>query len=87
MQILLPGETPQPGATTGKTAGSSPTSVIVGEPYAVTVRLTDNWFNAVGFGAQGSGVKLATNDPYDPTNPDTKPIVRGPKPGDLHLNL
>ena len=86
MQILLPGETPQPGATTGKTAGSSPTSVIVGETYAVTVRLTDNWFNASRVRRSGERRQTRHQRSLRSDQSGYEPIVRG-RPGDLHLNL
>ena len=71
LQVLLPGDTPVPGdvAHLGKTG--SLTSTIAGENYLVTARLTDDYFNAIGNGAQGATLRLTTTDPYDPSDPDT----------------
>ncbi len=75
--ILAPGETASPGnlAGNGKT-GVVPSSATAGQNYTVVVRITDNWFNAVGNANFGSTIHLTTNDPYAPADSD-QPISAG----------
>ena len=69
-QILLPNETPDPGnlADGGKTG--TPTAAIAGENYPIAVRITDNWFNAVGNASQSAQIHLVTADPFAPSIAD-----------------
>lgn len=75
IQILLPNETAVPGdvAHQGKTT-AAPTPAIAGVGYPITVRLTDDSFNAVGQSA-AVGFALTTTDPYDSPDPDTSEFI------------
>ena len=65
LQILLPGETTEPGSVSGKTG--SPSAVSAGSTFTVTVNLTDAKFNLV---AGQPLVKIRTLDPDDPVRFD-----------------
>src|SRR5262245_65732571 len=45
LQVLLPGESPAPGTGSGKTG--TPRAQVVGVPFDITVRATDNTWNLV----------------------------------------
>jgi hypothetical protein len=45
LQVLLPGESPAPGTPSGKTG--TPRAQVVGVPFDITVRATDNTWNLV----------------------------------------
>ena len=42
--VILPGETADPGSSSGRTAGS-PTEQLAGSPFAVTVQCVDEYWN------------------------------------------
>ena len=74
IQILLPGDTAAPGTALGKVASAN--NATAGDTYNITVRLTDDYFNAVGNASQNSSLRLATTDPYDSTAPaDTDAVI------------
>src|SRR5262249_314830 len=70
IQTILPGETAQPGNTGVGGKNGTPTNTTAGEPYLITVNLTDNYFNAVGNTGANVSLRLTTPDPYDPSDPD-----------------
>jgi hypothetical protein len=70
LQILLPGQTAVPGNTASQGVTGSITPAVAGENYAITVRLTDAWYNAVGNTSGNTTIHLATTDPYAPSDAD-----------------
>jgi small nuclear ribonucleoprotein (snRNP)-like protein len=65
--ILLSGETMAPGTTLGKTGTIS--TATAGVDYPITVRLTDDYYNAVGNTLSAVDLRMTTTDPYDPSDP------------------
>ncbi len=60
LQVLLPGETAVPGSASGKIG--TPSGAAAGDNYAVSVNLTDNYFNTVPQATQPT-VRLLTMEP------------------------
>jgi len=58
LQIVLPGQTPVPATESGLTG--TPSSQIAGQPFAVNIYATDNWWNQT---SSDHRVRLTTTDP------------------------
>ncbi|MCB4757108.1 MAG: Ig-like domain-containing protein, partial [Elusimicrobia bacterium] len=66
--VIFPGQTAAPGTSRGKTGSIN--DATAGEDYAIKVRLTDNYFNAVGNPDSPVYLRLTTTDPYDAAQED-----------------
>ncbi|MEO0223494.1 MAG: hypothetical protein ABIL76_00175, partial [candidate division WOR-3 bacterium] len=73
LQLVLPGETAEPGHPEGKTGNVS--ALTAGTPFTVIVNLTDNFWNRVAL--DEPVVRIQTpNDPYD-VEPQTQTLQAG----------
>ncbi|MHA8071868.1 invasin domain 3-containing protein [Aquirufa ecclesiirivi] len=72
LQVLMPGETADPGSATGKTG--SPTSQVAGSNTTVTVNAVDAWWNKIT--ASTPTVVITTSDPND-THPSNAALTAG----------
>ena len=70
LQIILPGQTAVPGNVSSLGVSGSITPAVAGEPYIITVRLTDAWYNAVGNTLGNTTIHLVTTDPFAPSDGD-----------------
>src|SRR4029077_142808 len=63
LQLVLPGETPQPGTGAGLARGvtGTPNTVRAGDPFNVTLNITDGFWNPVT--TASSTVKIFSEDP------------------------
>lgn len=71
LQILVPGETADPGTTTGKTG--TPTAQTAATPFNVTVNAVDQFYNPV---SSTQTVRITTTDPND-VHPADAALVAG----------
>ena len=78
LQIILPGQTAVPGNLAAGGKSGSITAATAGDPYTITTRLTDNWFNAIGNASQ-SAIPATPSSAAVPTAAITKcEFVRTP---------
>ena len=92
LQIIAPGEIPDPGSTTGKKAGFPPSNQTANKQFAVTVRGVDSFWNKVT-SLNGKQIRLTSSDgsldtisPYtNPTNQNS-PFVEGEMDFEIYLN-
>ena len=67
---MLPNQTPEPGNVAGLGITGAPDPAVAGQNYSISVRISDNWYNAVGNAGAATTIHLTTNDPYDPSDSD-----------------
>ncbi|MHA8056751.1 beta strand repeat-containing protein, partial [Aquirufa nivalisilvae] len=72
LQVLMPGETADPGSATGKTG--TPTDQAAGSNTTVTVNAVDAWWNKIT--ASTPTVVITTSDPND-THPSSAALSAG----------
>ncbi|MDF5690152.1 invasin domain 3-containing protein [Aquirufa aurantiipilula] len=72
LQVLMPGETADPGSLTGKTG--TPTDQVAGSNTTVTVNAVDAWWNKVT--SATPTVAITTSDPND-THPSNATLTAG----------
>jgi hypothetical protein len=77
LQVLLPGQTTDPGRPIGDPLGrnNNPTTVTAGNPVIATANAVDNWFNLISTIA--NPVSFTTNDPSAPPNVGTVSLAGG----------
>ncbi len=79
VQLIVPGETPLPGAVIGKTG--TPTSQSAGQTFSVQVYATDNWWNPV---PSSDNVRVTSSDAGAST-PVTGAMTNGQRSFSLSL--
>lgn len=72
LQVLVPGESPVPGSSTGITG--TPSTQTAGASFTVTVNLTDPYWNRVALNEPLAAI--TTSDPYD-THPAAAALLNG----------